>query len=227
MALIRVVGVVALLTAVMAIVLAVTAPKFSGGKKHGQFAKPVMAMEFVDSPNDATSILNEMEGNGPAMCRAMQLDFGFIACYALLYIALGFLLARRNCPWAIYLACLAAVCGIASAGFDVAENLGILTIVANASSKINQEMANNTHEASLAKWILGFVATALFALTFYSLSPKVSWIGYAFTLTAIVGFAGLLYKPLLGVMGIPLLLGLLALCVVAFVWPRKLIEYSC
>ena len=66
------------------------------------------------------------------------------------------------------------------------------------------------------------MTAALLAVVFRGVSQKATWVGYAFTLTAIVGLAGLYYKPLLPLTGIPILLGLIGLSLVALVWPQDL-----
>jgi hypothetical protein len=179
-----------------------------------------MALELVGSATEGKAILDQTLGGAVAITRTMYLDFGFIAGYALLYVLISILLARRNCPWAKYLAWVAAITGLASAGFDIVENLGILKLI-NAAS-ITEEMANNIRDASLLKWTLGFVTIALLALTFHALTKRVAWIGYAFTVTAIIGLAALIFKPLLPLTFLPILFGQVWLAIVCLKWPADL-----
>jgi len=232
MRLVRAIGVIAILTIAFAILLTVTNPKYQApppGEKEpphpGGFQNPILAMELVESKEDAETILKQTEGGGKAIRRSVYLDFGFITSYGALYVALSLLLARRKYAWAAYLARVTGICGVAVAGFDVLENLRILRVI--DATGVMPQMASSIHDASAIKWTLGFVTAALLAVVFRGLSQKADWVGYAFTLTAIVGLVGLYYKRLLPLTFIPIVLGLIGLSLVALFWPQDLDPDSC
>ena len=221
MRLIKTIGAVTIIVIAIALTLGITAPHYPKRENRpSAFREPVMALELVGSAAEGKAILDQTSGGAVPITRTMYLDFGFIAGYALLYVLISILLARRNCPWAKYLAWVTAICGLASAGFDVVENLGILKLI--HAAQITDEMANNTRDASLLKWTLGFVTIALLALTFYALTKRAAWIGYAFTATAIVGLAALILKPLLPLTFLPILFGQVWLAIVCLKWPADL-----
>lgn len=200
--------------------------KFSPDKTGG-FTRPVMALEFVETSEQARAILDAND-NREAMRRQLYLDFVWISCYGLLYLGLSVLLSRRNCPWAVYLSWVAAICGVGAAAFDVMENLGILRVVNEPA--ISQAALSGLHirDAAIVKWTLSFMAMALLALTFYGLDKRLTRIGFLFSLTAVAGFIGLWQKPLLGVLvPLPMLVGLVLLSYTALRHPEIFSEMRC
>jgi hypothetical protein len=222
--LIRTIGVVTIIVIAIVLTMVVTAPHYQTSNRPSAFRAPVIALELVGSAAEGKAILDQTSGGAAAITRAMYFDFGFIAGYALLYVLISVLLARRNGPLAKYLAWVAATSGLASAGFDVVENLGILRLI-NAAP-ITEEMARNIRDASLIKWTLGFVTIALLAVTFHALTKRAAWIGYAFTATAIVGLVALIFKPLLPLSFVPILFGQVWLIIVCLKWPADLMMDS-
>jgi hypothetical protein len=230
MALVRTIGVLSLLVLSGAIVMVVVggiqfSPSMLPADKTGGFSRPVMALEFVETTEQAHVILDP--NNREPMRRQIYLDFGWILFYGLLYLAVSVLLVRRNCPWAFYLAAVAAVAGVGAAAFDVIENLGMLRIVNEPA--ITQAALAQLHirDAATVKWTLTFVALAILAVTFYGLNRTLTRIGFLFSLTALAGFVGLWHKPWLGLVPLPMLLGLVLLTYAAFRSPEKFVESSC
>jgi hypothetical protein len=231
---IRALGVLSFLVLAGALLMAVLGglqfePGALPAARTGGFARPVMALEFVETTDQVGLILDQNNHhNRPAMRNQLYIDFVWLGCYGLLYLALSYLLARRNCPWARYLACVAAVCGAGAAAFDVWENVGMLQVVNDPM--MSQSMLASLHirDASIVKWTLSFVTIALLAVTFYGLNKKLSCIGFFFTLTALAGFISLWYKPLLGiVVPLPMLIGLVLLTYTAWRSPQIFPEPSC
>lgn len=191
------------------------------------FSSPVMALEFVETTAQAGVILDQ---NGAQNRRALRsqiyVDFAWIVCYWLLFMAVSYLLSRRNCPWASYLAAVAAVAASSAAAFDVCENLGMLQVI-DQPAMTQQDLTNlHIRDAALVKWTLVFVTMAVLAPTFYGLNEKLNRIGYLFTLTALVGGIGLWYKPLLMIVALPLLIGLILLAYYSWRWPQLFLEES-
>jgi|GEM_PF-3000099 len=199
------------------------------------FSHQVIAMEFLQTPEQLPVILGQEANNSTdsqnrlAMRAEMRRDFVLITCYGLLYLAVSALFARRRCPWAVYLAGVAGVCGVGAAVFDVRENLAILNVLntLDLNQLVDQQAVNAIHSAALLKWQLSFVTAALLAVTFYGLDNWLSFIGYAFTLTAIIGFAGLFYPPLLPLSFLPMSIGLVLLAIFALFRPQKFIPEHC
>ena len=195
----------------------------------------VIAMEFIQTPEQLPVILGGETSTSTdpqnllAMRAEMRRDFVFIGCYALLYVAVSSLFARRRCPWAVYLAWVAGVCGVGAAVFDIRENLAILNVLNTLDLKqlVDQQAVNAIHSAAILKWALSFVTAALLALTFYGLDNWLSFIGYALTLTAVIGLAGLLYPPIITWSFPPMIIGLILLSILALFRPQKFVLEYC
>lgn len=230
MAMVRIVGLLALLVIGVAVWMGSVQRQFEkvpDGVLPGGFRGRVLAMEFVSNKDDVDTILGpDVPYNREIMNRVLSIDFVWIACYAALFFAISLLLMRRRCPWAKYLGFVALIAGLASAFFDVRENRRILALMSQVP--YDQNLVNQVNDAALLKWTFGFVAIALLAIAFQDLDNRLAnWISGFFTVTAVIGFAGLLRYPVLGLVGIPLLISLLLLAITAFFWPQNLKENTC
>ena len=223
---VRLIGVLALLVIVVAIVNAIVQTQFekSNDKLPGNFRGPVLAMEFVSDKSDIDKILApNVPHNRDVMQTSLTIDFVWIACYGALYAAISVLLMRRNCPWAKYLGYIALIAGLGAAAFDVLENVNILRAMTHYPYE--QSLVNNVNDAALLKWALGFVAIALLAIAFQDLESRLArWISISFVVAAAAGFVGLWIHPLLPLSFIPLLIGLVLLIFTAFTRPHELKE---
>jgi hypothetical protein len=220
-------GIAAVLVIVVAVWMAIASLGFEpvgDAGLPGGFHGRVLALEFVSSVGDAQKVLGpDVSRNTEVMRKVISIDFVWIACYAALFVLIGVMLSRRNCPWARYLALVAIVSGLAAAAFDVKENTKILELL--SSTAVTQEQLNAVRDATLTKWTLSFVSMAVLAIAFMDLANKVAfWISTLFILTAMVGLLGLLNHRLLSLISIPLVIGLVLLSVTAFKWPEKLKE---
>ena len=230
MPLLRVIGVLALLVIVGAVWMAIVSRGFlsvsQSERLPGNFKGHVMAMEFVNHVADIEAIVGgKGHPNRDTMRKVTRIDFLWIACYALLFVAVSLLLARRSCPWAIYLAWVAGVCGVSAAVFDLSENWRILEVL--DAPEVTQQMVNNIRDAAIVKWTLVFVTMALLAVTFFGMGWRVGLIGWAFAATALMGLVGLVHKPNIGFIALPMLSGLLLLMILAIGFPQKLLGRIC
>jgi len=228
---VRIVGVLASLVVVVAILMAIVQvkqfEKIPDEGLPGGFKGRVLAMEFVSNKVDVEKILApDVTLNREVMQTVLMIDFVWIGCYGLLFVTISMLLMRRRCPWARYLGFVALIAGVASAAFDVRENRRILAVM--SQFPYDQNLVNQVNDAALLKWTLGFVAIALLAIAFQDLNNKLAnWISISFIVTAVVGFVGLWRYPLLGLVGLPLLIALILLAFTAFFRPQNLLESSC
>lgn len=226
MKLVRTIGVLAVLVVVVGLWMVITDRHFGPkpAELPGKFQGRVLAMEFVSEASHIVKILEpDTSHNAAVMRNIIMIDFLWIACYGLLFIAISSLLAKRNCPWARYLGILALVAGVAAAAFDIRENVEILKAL--NCSPCDQSQANRINDAALLKWTMSFVAMALLAIAFQDLNNRwAHWISISFIVTALAGFVGLWRYPLLGLLPIPLLAGLILLAITAFFRPRNLKE---
>ncbi|HKO98841.1 MAG TPA: hypothetical protein VJU86_17710 [Pyrinomonadaceae bacterium] len=229
--LMRMIGILSLVVLAGALLMVVLGsfqfnPKKLVPAETGGFGAPVMAMEFVETTRQVAAILDKNNSqNRGAMRTQIYIDFVWILSYWLLFLAISYLLSDRNCPWAFYLAAVAAVSASGAAAFDVWENLGMLSVVNNAAITQEQLSALHIRDAAVVKWTLVFVSMAILATAFYGLHEKLTRIGFFFTLTALVGFISLFYKPLLGILvPLPLLIGLVILAFTSLRSPKLFYE---
>lgn len=228
MTMIRIVGVLAVLVVVVAIAMTIAQGRFEKYTPLPDGIRGrVLAMEFVSNTKDVDKILApNVAYNRDVMLEVLTIDFVWIVCYGLLYATISVLLMRRNCPWARYLGFVALIAGLATAAFDVRENVKI--IQAMTHFPYEQALVNGVNDAALLKWTFGFVAIALLAIAFQDLESRLAhWISISFIVTAVIGFAGLWRHQLLGLVSIPLLAGLLLLIITAFWRPDKLKQNAC
>lgn len=225
--LVRIVGVLALLVIAVAIWLAVVNGQFLSAPDEilpGGFMNRGLAMQFVADGADVGRILApDVSHNRGVMRRLMLVDFLFIGGYGLLFVTITILLARRNCPWARYLALTALVAGVMAAAFDVRENIFILKTL--KCFPCDPQTIDTINNSALTKWTMSFVAIALLAIAFQDLANRFAyWISASFIVAAAIGLVGLWRPQLLFLAQIPLLIGLALLVVTAFGWPLKLRE---
>jgi hypothetical protein len=138
-------------------------------------------------------------------------DFGFIASYTALYLVLSVLLARSY-PWGRIPAIAAAICGVAAAGFDVAENFAIIRICDVRLSQTTQAMIDAIRHASLAKYGLALLTTSLLIGYFLADSRRFMRLaGVLSVLSVLLGLVGFLDNNFFSYAGIPWLGALLCL----------------
>src|SRR5579883_3107726 len=163
------------------------APFFTNASKPPRgIESPMVAMEVVRNVDEVDAILADAPSPDREAMRIKQyLDFGFIAAYAGLYIALAKMLRDRR-------ATVAAICGIAAATFDIVENIGILRVLDVPLRATTQGMIDAIRYPSLAKWTLVFVAAALFGAVFWKQGGRLlRFIGALEFATAALGFYGI------------------------------------
>ncbi len=189
-----------------------------------KLTRPVIALEFIQTPEQLKTILGDKaEHNRQELLDDIHRDYFFIAAYALLYIALSLLLAHRHQRrWAVYLAWVAAICGIAAAVFDVQENRAIVNLL--TAQTPDQQTVSTIHLAATVKWALSFFTTAILAVTFYASDGWLLLVGYALRLTALLGLIGLWYLWILPWSPLPLLPALLVLIIRGLFQPMKFID---
>lgn len=214
---VRAIGIVSALVLLVALYMQFGRPRFievgeQGGKLPGGFSGHMLAMEFISSADDIKAIVGAPgHPNRVTMRRKIAVDNVWIGCYALLFVFVSILLGTRQFPSAMYLAMVAALCGIAAAGFDLIENRGIIRALELAEDATTSDALSSIREAALLKWALVFVSMAILAITFFGRDGWLSFIGYCFATTALVGVVGLWRNPLLGLSSLPMAVGLLLL----------------
>ncbi len=99
--------------------------------------------------------------------RELRVDFGFIAFYLGLFVALAVLLAQRDgAEWTVFGAA-AATAAAATAGCDVAENLLTFRGLRTPLVDTTQRMVDAMRTATRVKWALVAVTVALLSTLFW------------------------------------------------------------
>jgi hypothetical protein len=179
-------------------------PEFSNASVAPRgIASPVVALEVARNVNEVDSILGEAPSPDREAMRIKQyIDFGFIAWYVSLYVALAMFFRSP-------VAMLAGACGFAAGVFDVIENIAILRILDVRLRDTTQAMVDAIRYPSLAKWALAFIATALFGYLFVKRRGFLARAtGAANLLAAGLGIIGLFDNAFLVWSGVPMLAGL-------------------
>jgi len=193
------------LACVVMIVMLNGNPRFSNASRPPRgIADPTVALQMARNVNEVDAIVSEAPGPDREAMRIKQyIDFGFIASYAGLYLALALLFRSAA-------AITAALCGIAAGVFDVIENFAILRILDVRLRQTTQAMIDAIRHAGLTKWTLAFVATTIFGVLFLK-SPRWSWraIGACNLTAAALGFYGLYDNAFLVWAGLALGAGLM------------------
>jgi hypothetical protein len=226
--LVRIIGILALLVLLVALSMMFVERGLQETPQDLGFNKRGMALQFVTDGSSVNKIVGpDYSINGPILRNAILIDFPFILCYGALFIAIGVLLSRRNCPWATYLGLLAIITGVTAAAFDVRENINMLKVLDCVPCNPGPVLINNINDSALAKWCLTFVTIGLLAIAFQDLPSNLArWISILFAVTALLGLVGLWSHSLLWLTVGPEFIGLALLGFTAFAHPQKLTEVS-
>ncbi len=157
----RLVILLAMLTAA-SFVLLLGRPSFTNASKP-RFGDPMLALQFARDVQDVDWILGDAPSPDREVMRVKQyVDFGFIACYTGLFLALAALVIRKG-GWRQVTGIAAGICGLAAGVFDVLENRAILNILDVPLRATTPAMIQAIRGPSTAKWILAGVTVVLLA----------------------------------------------------------------
>ena len=226
---VRLIGVLALLVLVYG-VWAFVSPPIWKEERCIQSSLPkgtLLKLEFAESGEAVANAIGEPNDDRRCLIRVqIHRDNFWIAMYVSLFVAVSFLLTRRNCPWAKYLARLAMISGIAAGIFDWRENYYVLQILKLGSAAASSQLPA-LRGATLSKWTLTFVTMSVVAVAFFGVSRLASWLGFLYALTAAIGLIGIWNYQVLGPFQFIIPVPLLLLAFAALVRPRDLVESGC
>ena len=168
----RVVILLALMTAA-SFALLLGRPYFTNASKPPRFGDPTLALQFARDVQDVDWILGDAPSPDREVMRVKQyIDFGFIASYTALFLALAALVTRRG-GWRQVTGIAAGICGLATGVFDVMENRAILSLLDVPLRATTPAMIQAIRGPSTAKWILAGVTVVLLASSLIRV-PKTS-----------------------------------------------------
>jgi len=126
------------------------------------FGDPNLSIQFARGIEDIDAVLGDAPSPDREVLRIkLYFDFGFIASYVALFLALSIPLARET-GWVQIAGIAAAVCGVGAGVFDVFENLAQFRILDVPLRQTTPAMINAIRSAAAAKWWLAAVTLALF-----------------------------------------------------------------
>jgi hypothetical protein len=160
---------------------------------------PILALELIRSPQELDLIARpeepRREGDLPLnpprdepgqLAHAVRVDFAFIAAYATFLVLVGYLIAVTVSQPLGSLGIVAAISGVAAAGFDVWENVQMLGLLLHRSG--------DPRTPSLWKWRLLFLAILCSTPMFRDRT--------AFPLRRTIGYAGIVFGLVAGIEGL-------------------------
>jgi hypothetical protein len=208
-------GLLAVLCLAVAVLL-VGKPSFSNASLPVRgIDDPVIAIQAARSITDVDWVL----GNAPSPDREVmrikqRIGFAFIGAYAALFLTLALLLLRSGGLGRIA-GPAATICALATAGFNVAENLAVLRILDVPLYETTAPMIGAIRSASFATWALAALTLALLSIYFLR-SPRMLMrvVGALFLVTASMQLYGLRDNRFLVWEGGPAALALVGVAVV-------------
>ncbi len=186
-------------------------PYFSSASRSVRgITNPVLAMEVVQNVAEVDAILSDAPSPDREAMRLKQYaDFGFIACYAALFVLMAMLLGG--------MAWLAAALGLLAAACDVAENLATLRLIDLPLSQTTQARIDGIRDPALMKWALASLALGMFAaLLLRQKTAGLRIVGVCDLAAAALGLYGLVNNAFLAWSGLPMLAGILTLAILFF-----------
>jgi hypothetical protein len=129
-------------------------PSFTNASKPPRFGGAMLALQFARDVQDVDWILGDAPSPDREVMRVKQYaDFGLIASYSGLALALGFLAVRKG-GWRQVTGIAGGICGVAAGVFDVLENRAILNILDVPLRATTPAMLQAIRGPSIAKWML-------------------------------------------------------------------------
>jgi hypothetical protein len=123
-----------------------------------------VALQVARSIEEVDAIMGDAPSPDREVMRVKQyVNFGFIPCYALLYLVMAQALLRRTASrwWGRPLAVAAVIAALAAAVFDVMDTRAITRMVDLDLNHTTQVMIDSLRRQSLTKWVLASVAIGL------------------------------------------------------------------
>jgi hypothetical protein len=177
-------------------------------------ADPAVAMQVARSIGEVDLILSDAPSPDREVMRFKQrIDFVFIGAYTALFWTLAWLLMRDG-GWGWMAGPAAAICGTATAFFDVLENRAILRILDVPLYRTPPALIAAIRSASAAKWSLAALTLALLSGYFFR-TPRwsVRLVGILFLIASAMELYGLHDNRFLVWQGLPVMAALAGIAV--------------
>lgn len=158
------------------------------------FGDANLSLQFARGIEDIDAVLGDAPSPDREVLRIkLYFDFGFLASYVALFLALSWTLVRTT-GWTQVAGIAAAVCGVGTGAFDVLENLALFRILDVPLRRTTPAMINAVRSAAVAKWWLAAVTIALLG-SYVALPGRGRRVGgIAALATALLMAVGILYE---------------------------------
>jgi hypothetical protein len=218
----RLAGLLAMVCFAIAVLL-VGKPSFSNASLPVRgIEDPVIAIQAARSIVDVDWVL----GNAPSQDREVmrvkqEIGFAFTAAYTALFLTLALLTLRAGGIGRI-VGPAATICALATAGFNIAENLAVLRILDVPLYETTPPMIGAIRSASFAMWALAALTLGLLSIYFLRV-PRILMrcAGALFLITAAMQLYGLRDNRFLVWEGGPAALALVGVAATLVPWPTR------
>ncbi len=205
-----------ILLVMLVVTFVVPAGRFPGGLR-----MPALAIELVDSPAEAQSVIEQAEASKPGKLKAgIRLDWFIICFYWATFLGLSLALlfgsSRVSAGWAA----AAGGCATAAALFDILENRFVLRLL--QETPITQTTLTGVQRATLWKWGLLFIALAFFARVLLHEEGLAKVLGHVFLAAAALGGLGFFWRRLIEASFVLICVGLFLGVWFLVAWLRQL-----
>jgi hypothetical protein len=181
---------------------------FATTKAHAQVLPgglhvPGLAIEMTREPAEVLEIEKAVAAPetdvrvGAEKLRRMNvnLDFGFIGFYTLVFLIFSYWLSRRRFESARGVAIAAAILAVATAALDILENVRLAAVF--KAPMPDPFMLQQLHNATLLKWTFCFVTTGVLSVLFLSRKDYGYLLGLGLVIASLFGVLGLFAPRLL------------------------------
>jgi hypothetical protein len=176
----------------------------------------VFRLQLVRTVGDVEAAVGDLgDPRRAAERRGLRVDYGFIAFYSALFLALSVLLTRRAADWGQWLGYAAGLAAIVGALSDIRENLRTERVLETRLRETTPEMVRAMAQSTRVKWAAIVAAVAALSGLFWGdgRDGAMLWFGVAFGACAAIGALALLARRLLAVYFVAIGLTLLATAV--------------
>ena len=178
--------------------------------------RKVFRLQLVRTVEDVEAAVGDLgDPRRDAERRGLRVDYGFIAVYAALFLALSALLTRRAADWGHWLGYAAGLAAIVGALSDVRENVKTKRVLETRLRETTPEIVRSMARSTRVKWAAIVATVAALNGLFWGdgRDGAMLWFGAAFGASAAIGALALLARRLLAVYFVAIGLTLLATAV--------------
>jgi hypothetical protein len=180
------------------------------------------AVQLGTKAKDVQPIVRDA-GKRRALRRGLWVDYAVLGAYWLAFVAVAVILAHRG-GWGRWVGAVAVLAATGTALLDVTENIRTFGVLARhrTGDVLPVMQLRELRRVSRAKWAASALTFALAAPLFVQ-HGHIVWVAVALLVLALIGLAGLVWRPLLRVFMLADGVLAAALAVLFLVWPHAVL----